>query len=203
MARNTAFGRPRAQDRLRQWWYARDPRVRVNTLLILEVGGAVVALLLAATSKDASRRTPLANATRPNLTPNTVVIATSTSTTVPGELVAAGVATKPTDLFGLSSTTTSTVAVAATVPAPAPARASTPATTTTLRPTATTITNPDVVFSEGPTTTTPPTTTPVATTAPPTTSPPTTATTTPPPTTTPTTVAGLPLPLGLSPLLGP
>jgi hypothetical protein len=185
--------------------------VRLNTVLIGLVGAAVLGLLLAALSKDATRQSPLANATRPQLTPATVVITTSTSTTVQGDLVAAGMGTA-TDLFGLSSTTTSSIAVAATVPAPprgaAPVTAATTATTTPRAP-GTTVVNPDVVYSDvptTPTTTAPATTTPVATTAPP--LPPTTATptTAPPATTTPTTAStGITLPLvpGLPPLLTP
>lgn len=207
MGRNTAFGRPQAQDRLQAWWYAKSARVRANTVLIGLVGAAVVGLLMAAVSKDATRRTPLANATRPQLTPAPVVIPTSTTTTIEGDLVAAGIA-GATDLFGLSSTTTSSIAVAATVPTPA--RGATPVTaaptaTTTARAPGTTVVNPDVVYSEAPTTAAPATTTAVPTTTtptpPPTTTTPTTAA---PSTTTPTTATtALTLLPGLPPLLGP
>lgn len=212
MGRNAAFGRPQAHERLRDRWYATGRTTRFNALLVLAVAAVVVALLNAATSRDASRPSPLANATRPQLTFNSIV--TSTSTTLVGSLFAAGAPSTPADLFGPSSTTSSTVAVAPTVPAaPAPAARTTvpPATTTTLPPEpATTVPNPGVIFSEvpprTPTTTTPVTAVPVTTSPPVTAAPSTTAppTTAPPIATTPTTAApGVRSPLGLPPLLGP
>lgn len=181
--------------------------MRLNTVVMCLVGAAVAGLLMAAVSRDASRQSPLANATRPQLTPATVVITTSTSTTVGGDLMAAGMVT-PADLFGVSSTTTSSIAVAATVSVPA--RGAAPVTnataTTTARAPGTTVVNPDVVFSEVPTTISPVTTTPVATTAPPpptTTTPTTAAPTTTTPTTATTATTAVTLPLGLPPLLNP
>lgn len=196
MGRNAAFGRPTGPKRLRVWWYALEKSTRANTLLALVVGAVSLALVTAATSRDVSRPSPLANATRPQVTFGSIV--TTTSTTLLGSLFAAGEASRPADLLGAGSTTSSTVAVATTVTPGLQVRpGSSPVTTTTLPPEpAITVPDPGVVFTEVPPP--PPTTTTQATAAPVTTAP---VITVPPTTTTPpTTVAAV---VKLPPLLGP
>lgn len=210
MGRNAAFGRPQVQDQLRLWWYAKSRAYRVNVFVAVVVGAVVVLLITAAVSRDTSRELPLANATRPQLTSPRIV--TTTPTTLVGSLFADASAAS---LFGLSSTTTTTpgvavaVAVAPTEPAAAQSRTASPATTAP-RAGATTVPNPNVVYSgpppgSTPATTTPATTTPVRTIPPAVTTPPTTASpTTAPPTTAPpaATTPGFTVPLGIPPLLG-
>lgn len=195
MGTNAAFGRPPAQERLRDWWYAKSRTTRSNILITLAVGAVAVALVTAATSGDAERSGSRVKATRP-----TVTGVTPTSTTLVGSLFAAADPSTPADPFGLSSTTSSTTVVVPPVTAAPSARSATPSTSPVA---ATTVPIPDVIYTEVPTpvTTVPVSRPSVATTAPPTTATPTTPlpTTVPRAASTPTTAARL----GLPPILGP
>ncbi|MGH9263851.1 MAG: hypothetical protein ACRD1D_04095 [Acidimicrobiales bacterium] len=184
MGNRAAFGRPRALDRFRARWDARDTSFRANVALFAVVGAVALGLFVAALTRDGSRSTGLANATRPHLTTGGMPPATSPSS----GLAAAGLPGGPSAVeASTSTTTTSTIAVAATVPpatsvAPSPA-ARAPA--TTVPPAEVTR---EVPASEPPPTTTPPpapTTTvrpipPTTKLTAPTTAAPTTSTTAPP-----------------------
>lgn len=189
MGRNAAFGRPPALDRIRIWWEARDPASRTNALLALGVGALVVGIIVAAVARDTSPATPAANVNR---SPTQTLIPVPPSTVVIDGLNVPGGPTTSS-----SSSTSTTAAPAVTTAATAPPRTAPPPVVTTSAPApapATTVTNPDVIFTDPPTTTvsTVPPTLPTST-APPTTVPPATTTTVPP----------LTLPLDVPRALGP
>lgn len=188
MGRNAAFGRPPALDRIRIWWEARDPASRTNALLALGVGALVVGIIVAAVARDTSPATPAANVVRP---PSPTLLPLPPSTVVIDGLNADGGPTTSS-----SSSTSTTSAPAVTTAATAPPRTAPPPVVTTSAPApapATTVTNPDVIYTDPPTTvsTVPPTL--PTTTAPPTTAPPATTTTRPP----------LTLPFDVPRVLGP
>ena len=187
MGRNAAFGRPPALDRIRIWWEARDPASRTNALLALGVGALVVGIIAAAVARDTSPATPTANLVRP---PSPTLLPIPPSTVVIDGLNADG---GPTTSSTSSTSTTSAPVVTTTATAP-PRTTPPPVVTTAPAPApATTVTNPDVIFTDPPTTvSTVPPTLPTST-APPTTAPPVTTTTAPP----------LTLPLHVPRVLGP
>lgn len=190
MGRNAAFGRPPASERFRSWWNARSRTSRQNTYLALGVSALFVAIVTAATARDQTPTTGRVIASRPQ--PTTTVALPAPSTVDVGDLGGTTASVTAADLVGLSTTTT-----AAPAPAPATTVASVarpaPAVATTAPLTATTVTNPDVIFSTVPSPTTTSTQPPVTTTRPPTT------TTTAPATTT----TLLSVPLSLPALLAP
>lgn len=179
MGRNAAFGRQSPPERLRQWWDERDRTARQNVVLALGVGALFVAIILAAVNRDPSPTSSRVISSRPQAT--TTTLGFTPSTVFVGNLGAAGTATAA-DLPGASTTTPTTTSAPApsvaasptTRPAPAPA----PAITAAPAPApVTTVTNPNVIYTDVPvatTTTRPPTTT---TRAPTTTVAPTTTTT--------------------------
>ena len=193
MGRNAAFGRPPASERFRTWWDARSKTSRQNTYLALGVGALFVAIIMAATARDQSTGTRRVIASRPQPAP-TLALPTPSTVNI-GDLGATGGPVTATDLFGLSTTTTTpaTFGSAAPVTTAPPATRPTPTVVTTEAPRpATTVTNPDVVFSTVPPTSTTTTQPPVSTTTP--------ATTT---TVPPTTTTLLSVPLNVTSLLAP
>lgn len=181
MGRNAAFGRPPAPERFREWWNARSKTSRQNIYLAFGIGVLFVAIIMAATARDQVSGGRRVIASSPQATTTTLGLPTPSTVNI-GDLSAGGAVTAL-DLFGLNTTTT-TPATATTAP-PATRPAATVPTTAAPSP-ATTVTNPDVVFSTlPPTTTTSTTQPPVSTTRRPT-------TTTAPPATT-TTLLSVPL----------
>jgi hypothetical protein len=185
MGRNAAFGRPSVSVRARRWWDSRDRATRQNVFLALGVGALFVAIILAAVNRDPSPSTSRVISSRPQAT--TTTLGFTPSTVFVGNLGAAGSATAT----GLTvpETTTTTAAPAPTAP-PTTRRAPAPATTAVPAP-ATTVTNPNVIYTEVPVETT-------------TTRPPTSTTTSAPTTTVaPTTTSTLLAPIVVPGLLGP
>lgn len=191
MGRNEAFGRASPPERVRQWWDERDRTARQNIVLAVGVGALFVAIILAAVNRDPSPKSSRVISSRPQAT--TTTLGFTPSTVFVGNLGAAGTATAA-DPPGPSTTTTPTTtsgaAPASTVP---PTTRPAPATATTVAPApVTTVTNPNVIYTEVPvetTTTRPPPTTILS--APTTTVPQTTTTT------------ALSLPVSLPALLAP
>lgn len=182
MGNRAAFGRPRALDRVRARWDARDRSFRANVVLFAVVGATAMGLFVAALARDGSRPSGLANATRPHLTTGGIPPPTSPAS----GLAAAGLPGGPSAVeASTSTTTTSTMAVAATVPPPTSVAPVPPA-----RAPATTIASSEVFLPEVPApalpSTTPSPPAPTTTGAPPRSTPPN------PPATSPTTSTTVP-----------
>lgn len=106
MGKNTAFGRPGAQERLRTWWHTSSRSTRANCVLFGVVGLVVVILVVAATSHDDARPTTgLSTLAQPGSEPPTSLFVPST-TQVPTTVAPATSSTTSTTVSAPTTTRT-------------------------------------------------------------------------------------------------
>jgi len=124
MRNNSAFGRPRAQDRLLAWWHTQNRSARANRVLSGVVAVVVLGLMVAATRSDGARPdTGLSTLAQPGSEPTVLFVPSTTS--APTTLAPTTSSSTSTTASAPTTTRTTVAARPAPVSTPAPATAQT------------------------------------------------------------------------------